>query len=128
MRLTLFIHKDTIEIGRPLQDAIIHNFGTLDIQIVETLKELKMTLKRMHYTNLEEIIILFLDNRTRLAEMNSISNLLEGTRLIIILPDKSKETISLALSFYPRFFTQISQSYYELCEILKKMVEKPINS
>jgi purine-binding chemotaxis protein CheW len=124
MGLTLFIHKEASENGRILQDAILRHFTAPDPEVINTFSEFKTKLKSISSYSCEEIIIVLIDRKNRLTKLISMIDILKGKRLVLILPDESKETRSQALRFFPRFFTQINESYDDLCDILKKMMKR----
>ncbi len=123
MDLILFIHHDASTKGQTLNKIIAQNFKGHDIQTLQTFNSFKAKLKQVSNYN-KEIFILFADSKRRLNKLNSLIDLLESKRIILILPDDSKATISKALQFFPRYFTFISDTYAELCAVITKMTNK----
>ena len=124
MNIILFIHQDSSKKGASLINALDENFYGTKLTIVHTYKTLKAELKKKSAMAWKAIILLFVDSGSRLNQLTSLIDLLEDKRIILILPDESKETLSKASQFFPRFFTPISDSYSDLCSVMNKMINK----
>lgn len=122
MNLVLFIHKDASEKGKTLQDIIDRKFAETICQTLDTFNSFKTKLKEFTDFGDKEIFILLADSKKRLKELTLLIDLLEGKRLILILPDESKSSISIAPRFFPRFFTSVSHTYNDLHDVLNKMI------
>ena len=123
MNLILFIHRDVPTKGKTLKKIIDQNFKELEIQTLQTFNAFKARLKQASNYN-EDVFILFVDSIKRLNTLTSLIDLLDNKRTIWILPDDSKATVSMALQFYPRYFTYINDTYADLCAVLTKMTNK----
>ncbi|MCD4674788.1 MAG: hypothetical protein K8S18_02180 [Desulfobacula sp.] len=124
MNLVLFIHQDASKKGETLKNVIGEKFYGTKLTILHTFNAFKARLKLFSNYSDKEIFILFADSKNRLNELTSLIDLLEGKRLIIILPDESKATLSRASQFFPRFFTPVSETYNDLCDVLNKMMNQ----
>ncbi|MCD4742238.1 MAG: hypothetical protein K8R67_07155 [Desulfobacteraceae bacterium] len=124
MKLVFFIHKDSSKKGEILQKIINTNFYGTKCQIFRAFDTLKKSLKREIQLTENEIFILLAESVSRLNELNSFIDLLEGKRIILILPDSSKASLSKASKFFPRFFTSISDTYDDLCDVLNKIINQ----
>ncbi len=123
MNFILFIHQDSPKTGKLFKKNLDQNCNGGEIQIFQTFNSLKTKLKQ--FSNYEEeIFILFADSNSRLNELTSLIDLLESKRVVLILPDDSEATVSIALQFFPRYFTFISDTYHDLCDVLNKMTNK----
>ena len=120
MNLILFIHQDASTKGEPLKEIINQHFKKTPIQSFNTVKAFKARLKQVPLYD-KEIYVLLADSKNRLKQLTSLIGLLEGKRIILILPDDSKAILSMALQFFPRFFTYINDTYDDLCAVLNKM-------
>ncbi len=122
MKLILFFHHNAYQTGVTFKEAIEKKFNKTQCQTVQTFNALKERLKQVPSFEDREIFIIIADSLERLNELASLIDLMEDKRLILILPDKSKATLSKASHFFPRFFTQISDNYDVLCSVLNKMI------
>jgi hypothetical protein len=67
------------------------------------------------------IIILVLTDRKELLEILSIRHWLEGSRLILIVPDQEEETLKAAHRLRPRFLTYLENDFSQVLRVLNKM-------
>ncbi|NOX33455.1 MAG: hypothetical protein GXP56_06920 [Deltaproteobacteria bacterium] len=124
MKLILFIHQDSSKNGANLENIMDQNFNGIEFSVFNTFNAFKFRLKQApdYYEN--EIFILLADSKKRLDDLISLIDLLNDKRLILILPDESKATISKVHQFFPRFFTRITDTYDDLCSVLNKMINQ----
>ena len=120
MRLIVFIHQDSSTNGQILKQTIDQSFKMVEIQSVQTFNSLKAKLKKTHNYD-KEIFVLLADSKSRLKEMMPLIDLMEDKRIVLILPDDSKEVTSMAHQFFPRYFTCINRVYADLCAVITKM-------
>jgi len=123
MNLILYVHKDASKKSDHFKRIIGQNFRKAETETLQTFNAFKARLKQLNIYD-KEIFILFADSKNRLNELIKLIDLLEDKRIVLVLPDKSKATLSLALKFFPRFFTQISDTYTDLCQVLTKMIDQ----
>ena len=123
MNLILFVHQDASGKGEALQKKMAQVFGKNIIQMVHTFNALKHILKQPGGGD-QEVYVLLAESPRRLQELFCLIDLLDGRRIVLILPDDAKTTISMAHRFYPRFFTYINTAYDDLCAVLYKMTNK----
>ena len=122
MNLILFIHEDSLEKGWALKHIIDQNFYGTELTVIHTFGSFKTRLKKSANPAEKEIIILFAESQSRLNKLTALIDLLEGKRIILILPDESKATLSIAVRFFPRFVTRMNDTYDDLCDVLNKMI------
>ena len=68
------------------------------------------------------MLILMPANRQELLAVSVFISRPPNLRLVLILPDRDKETIAMAHTLRPRFVTYANGNYSELREVLKKML------
>jgi len=124
MNIILFIHKDSLQKGTALRNAIENNNRDDNLQIYETFNSLKSRLKKSCGDSKNEILILCAESTQRLNHLISLIDLMEGRRIVLILPDESKQTLSTAAQIFPRFFTTLRDNYDDLCKVIDKMTDK----
>ena len=123
MKLIFFAHQDASQKGTNLKKVMNQNFMDIDIQFFHTFNSFKERLKRIGVYE-KEIYVLLADSKNRLKEINQLIDLLEDKRIILILPDASNTTLSMAHHLYPRFLTYINNTYDDLCAVLIKMMNR----
>lgn len=122
MNLVLFIHQDSSENGAAFKNVVNQNFSETELQTLQTFNAFKTRLKQLVNFGDNEIFILFIDSKNRLKQLTSLIDLLEDKCVLLILPDDSKATISIAHQFAPRFITYINNTYDDLCAVLNNMI------
>ncbi|MCP3901771.1 MAG: hypothetical protein GY707_18835 [Desulfobacteraceae bacterium] len=124
MNILLFIHQDASKKGDSLKKTIDQNFPETKLQMYDSHKTLNAELKQYSGFSEKEIIVLLADSPGRLDQLSSMIDLMEDKRILLILPDESKETLSKASQFFPRFFTPLSDTYDDLCSVLNKIINQ----
>jgi hypothetical protein len=120
MNLILFVHQDASREEEILKKKMAQCFGENTIQVYHAFNALKHLLKQPGGYH-QEIYVLLAESFGRLQELFSLIDLLDGRRIVLILPDDVPATLALAHRFYPRFFTYITTGYDDLCAVLLKM-------
>ena len=91
----------------------------------ETYKTLDSFLERVHLPKkIPTIIIFCAKNRRDFKKLLPHKELINNTENILVLPDRSKETIDTALLFYPRFYIFTDQDFKQINDVVKKMCQK----
>ncbi len=122
MTLVLFIHCDASHQGKVFEKAVSGCLPETECRIIRTIPEFVVELKKNQGSYEKLLFVLFADSRSRLENLVSLGEMLEGRRIVLILPDESKFTLSRAFKLSPRFYTCISESYDDLCDVINKMM------
>jgi hypothetical protein len=68
------------------------------------------------------IAVLFAASRQDLLEIASIKELIWNLRIILILPDREKDTIAKGHTLRPRFLTYSNSDFADVAAVLRKML------
>ena len=68
------------------------------------------------------IAVILAGSQKELADMLSIRDLLDRSRIILILPDRSEDTITKGYSMFPRFVTYVDSNFNWVTAVLSKML------
>jgi hypothetical protein len=91
---------------------------------VESHRQITGFVQRLRMPSSDLQILIFMPaNRSELFAASSLLEEMQGIRLILILPDRENETLSMAHHLRPRFVTYANGDYSELKEVLKKMLK-----
>lgn len=90
-------------------------------EVVHTPEGLAQRLRRPH--NGLEVAVLLATGREKLRELQSLDQMLETLRIILILPDADPQTIALAHSLRPRYVTNIQGDFQDVAAVLRKILE-----
>lgn len=121
MNLVIFAHKDAVKQTDELTRAVSSGCPKIRITLCHTVNSLIEKLKQYTGDTENQALILMADSARRLEKFAGIRDLLEGRRLLFILPDQSLSTLRFAQTFSPRFFTFLNTRYDDLCAVLNKM-------
>jgi hypothetical protein len=121
MDIILFAHKEK---GKLLRNTIKKNCYEANFHAIHNFNAFKSKLKKNFRTNNNEVLILFAESLNRLKQLISLVDLMEGKRIVLILPDESELTLAVAAQFFPRFFMSVSDDYDNLCQVIGRMTDK----
>jgi len=91
-----------------------------NLEVYRKIEELTPRLQRLY--DRDAIVILQARDREELLRMISLRDLLQGIRVILLLPDREQETISLAHSLRPRFLGNGESDLSNTVSVLQKML------
>lgn len=117
----LFYATDTEGIGKPLWNL----FHGLDGQHYgEFYLKIDDLTNRLHRPAGDPTIaVLLAAGRKDLDELLAIRDLLDRARIILILPDRNKDTINKGHTLFPRFLTYVDSNFDWVTAVLEKMLE-----
>lgn len=67
------------------------------------------------------VLILFIASRKDLEALNTLVSLFDNIRIIIVLPDREKSTMSLCIALKPSFISYIDSDLMDIALVLKKI-------
>lgn len=104
-----------------LQRLIQSSFPVEGIEIYRTLSSFQHRLQNP--PDLPFIIVLLAGEHHEVFDFRAIDHLLGGTRLILILPDQTEETLHTAHRLRPRYLTFADSDFSELAQVITKMAQ-----
>jgi hypothetical protein len=116
-------------IAEKLQFMIESELPGQQLEVFYSIEGLSKRLSQSARGNCAAIILA--KNINDLEKLFSIRSLLRDIRIILILPDRSEEVISIGYKLHPRFLSYADGEFSEVAVVLKKMVslmEKNLNS
>lgn len=116
----LFYASDLNGTGKPVWDLYQDLAADYTSEFCQTLNDLTKHLRQFHSD--PQIAVLLAGSRKELLEIISIRNLIDGFRLILILPDNKKATVNKGHSLYPRFLTYVDGNFDWVAAVLEKML------
>jgi len=116
----LFYANDTEDIGKPLWNLYLDLDGNHKGEFYLTIDDLAGRLRRPKGDH--SIAVLLAAGRKDLEELLAIQDLLDRTRIILILPDRNKDTINKGHTLFPRFLTYVDGNFDWVTAVLEKML------
>jgi hypothetical protein len=101
-----------------LQDEI-PKIASLNVEFIHTQENFMRSL-RSHMV-FQSVVVFQATDQADFLFLESIRNLLFDARLILILPDREKDTIKKGFSLYPRYIAYSDDGYKDVAAVLKKM-------
>lgn len=71
----------------------------------------------------DAIAILMINNNQTLVKLTALSELLNDVKIILVLPDRSPDTIAAAHRLYPRFISYMDGDLNDVFAVLGKMID-----
>jgi hypothetical protein len=118
MQLLFYSSKDD-QNGKRLEAAVNKAIPKSQIELFKKLDDFGKRLR----TPIEpdSIAVLSASNREELQQMQLLRGLLTEMYVVLVIPDRNKNTIELAHLFLPRFLSQKNDSFLDLSKVLNKM-------
>lgn len=91
------------------------------VEMCRSIEGLIQCLKRV--LDHETIVILRARDTEELLQIVSLSDLLQGLRIILLIPNRDRETISIAHRLRPRFLSNGESDFSDTMGVLQKMVQ-----
>ena len=117
----IYYSQNNNGIGERLQKAINAAIPEELTEVYGSLESLSQRLCQLTYKL--KIAVLLAASREELLGILSIRDLLDDIRIILILPDREKKTVSEGLRLYPRFFTYVDSNFNDVTGVLEKMMK-----
>ncbi len=119
-KVVFFSNAESGVKGRELRKMIKSLIPAHNFESFQTLEGLIYRLRRL--LSVVDITILSISSFEQLEKLVSHDRLLEGIRVILILPDLRRDTISLGHRLRPRFMTDADGDFSQVEAVLRKML------
>jgi len=116
----LFYSTTSEELGKGIEEKLAMLAPEGGVEVYRSIKELAHGLHRL--CDHDTIAILRAQDREELLRIVSLRDLLQGVRIILLIPDREEETISLAHRLRPRFLGNSESDLSDTLSVLRKML------
>lgn len=117
MKTILYTNKK--EINRNLINIVQTQLTGIRIRICHSITDLSHLLRQpLHQVS---VLILFIASREELKELNLMTTLFDNIRILLILPDSEKSTVSLCLALKPSFISYVDDDFMDIVSVLKQI-------
>ena len=115
----LFFYATDIKgTGKPLWDLYQDLSSEYQREFFQSIDTFSQKLRQPQ--GYQSVAILLASTQEELTDILTIRNLLDNVRIILIVPDRDKETISKGHILYPRFLTYVDSDFNWIAAVLKK--------
>ncbi len=118
----LFYTPENYNPGKRLQEALNTVAPEECFSICHGVDDLSRLLRRPIVR--PDVAVFFPSTREELAAMIAMRKLFMDLRIILVLPDDSKDMVSEALTLHPRFLSDPDLGFYDVAAVLKKMLAR----
>lgn len=120
--MTVFLYSSDLKgKGKEIHQIMEELLPSDRIEVHRSIESLSRKLQEPQQQRPVVIVLVF--RREELLDIVSIREQLHQFRLILVLPDAEKETISLGHSLRPNYLTYVHRDLEELKAVLKKMLK-----
>ena len=119
MKLLLYA-PDRCKSGKRLQEVIEALVSKEDQEIYQTINDLTSRLRQPGHD--PPIAVLLAASREDLSDILSLRDLLGNVRIILVLPDRDRDTIAKGHTLRPRFVTHADSNFVEMAAVLRKVL------
>jgi hypothetical protein len=117
--------KDEV-VSKRLQKVIERTVPQERLEIFQTYKDFSKRIQRL--PRKIEVAVLLAQSNDQLLELVSLKDYLEDIRIILILPNMERETISKGHLLRPRFVDCTRENFSTVGAVLEKMIESLNNN
>ena len=104
-----------------IQGLLEKSYSGVDIEVERTIDGLSA---RLHQPKDDAFVaVLMAKSRKELLYFLSILNLFRDIRIILVVPDRNRETIALAHQLRPNFLCYKNSDFTEVIAVLDKMLQ-----
>ena len=118
--IILFVNGKCAAAGNRLRKSIESVVSCQHLEIQRSIKDLSKRLNR--FPREIDLAVLFAASKDQLSELLSLRELLNDVRIILILPDRGRETISKGHLLRPRFLSYADGDLTDVIAVLSKMI------
>lgn len=93
------------------------------LAIVDSVLKLRERLLQPCLEERPNIVLLHFVHQSELEAILGLQNLLRNMKLIIVLPEQSREIVTKAHKLHPRYLTFIHSDYSAVTDVLRKMLK-----
>jgi len=118
--MQLIVYTNPADNSAVLLQNEISKMPSLQAEFVHSYENLIQSL-RSHMV-FQSVVVFQAAGQKDFIFLKSINNLLFDARLILVLPNREKDTIEKGYSLYPRFITYADSNYKDVTAVLNKML------
>jgi hypothetical protein len=120
--LVLYYSEGVERRGRKLQEVLNTDLPDIRLEIFTDFEELVTGFQRPEVD--PAAVVLVISDRTELDEFLSLRPVLQNTRVLLVLPDQTKETRALAEELHPYYIKPPGDDFVELASIVDEIMEE----
>jgi hypothetical protein len=120
--LVLYYSEEAEHRGQKLQEVLNNDLPDMRLELFTDFEELVTGLQRPEV--IPAAVVLVIGSRTELDEFLSLRQVLQNTRVFLVLPDQARETLTLAEQLDPYYIKPPGDDFVELASIVDELLEE----
>ena len=120
--LVLYYSEEAEHRGRKLQEVLNNDLPEVRLELFTDFEELVTGLQRPEVN--PAAVVLVIGSRTELDEFLALRPTLQKTRVLLVVPDQSRETLALAEQLHPYYIKPPGDDFVELVYIVDELLEE----
>ena len=120
--LVLYYSEEAERRGQKLQEVLNRDLPDIRLECFTDFEELVTGLQRPEVE--PGAVVLVIGSRTELDEFLPLRPDLENTRVVLVLPDQTRETLTLAQQLHPYYIKPPGDDFVELAYIVDELMEE----
>jgi len=120
--LVLYYSEEAERRGQKLQEVLNRDLPDIRLECFTDFEELVTGLQRPEVEPVA--VVLVIGSRTELDEFLPLRPDLENTRVVLVLPDQTRETLTLAQQLHPYYIKPPGDDFVELAYIVDELMEE----
>ena len=121
MKTVLYTNRKN-NIGEKLENIIHTQVSGTKIQTCNSIELLSQILRQP--LNNVSVVILLIDSKEELIQFNLMNILFDNSRVILILPDRSKDTLALGFKLKTSFVSYVDSNLQDVASVLRQIQKK----
>jgi hypothetical protein len=122
MDVVLYFSDEAAGPGRELQEVLNNALPERRVEPFTDLEELVTGLQRPEAE--PALVVLVIGNLAELEEFLPLRSLWQDTGVILVLPDETEETLSLAQQLNPRYIKSAEEDFVELASVIDEILKE----
>lgn len=122
IKLVILIHYGAGKTGKRLEKNLREHFSDIELELIDSTGSFYRKLCKPNRGWEQELYIVLADTRERLEKLMGLKKLLDGKRLVLILPGNDKKLLSMGHRLQPRYVSTEKDDFGELTKVLEKMI------
>lgn len=119
---TVLYADDLTALGETLKNIIQARVSGIQVEDCNSIEHISQTLRQP--LNNVSVVIFLIASMEELVQINSMHTLFDNIRVILILPDRKKETIVLGLKLKTSFVSYVDSDLQDVASVLNQIIKK----
>jgi DNA-binding NarL/FixJ family response regulator len=122
MDLVLYFSEEAADAGAELQEVLNNALPERRVEVFTDLEEMVTDLRRPEAEPV--LVVLVIGDVAELEEFLPLRSLWQDAGIILVLPDETEETLSLAQELNPSYIKSADEDFVELASVIDEILKE----